>query len=65
MVSPGVIATDWAHKLSDGPAKDVAIVMSKGAIEPEAMAQAFAFALNQPAEVATNEVIVAPTNQGW
>ncbi|MEY9463960.1 SDR family oxidoreductase [Bradyrhizobium ottawaense] len=65
MVSPGVIDTDWSDKLRDGAAKDVAIDLSKQAIKPEAVAEAVAFALNQPPSVAINEVIVTPVDQAW
>ncbi|WP_267347058.1 SDR family oxidoreductase [Sphingomonas sp. GM_Shp_2] len=65
MVSPGVIDTGWPDKLRDGPAKDVAIELAKNAIKPEAVAEAVAFALNQPKGVAINEVIVAPVGQPW
>lgn len=65
MVSPGVIDTGWPNKLRDGQAKDVALDLSKQAIKPEAVAEAVAFALNQPAGVAINEIIVAPVDQPW
>ena len=65
MVSPGVIDTGWPHKLRDGKAKDVAVDLSKGSIKPEAVAEAVAFALNQPKGVAINEIIVAPVDQAW
>ncbi len=65
MVSPGVVGTGWPYKLRDGEAKNVAIDLSKQAIKPEAVAEAVAFALNQPPGVAINEVIVAPVDQAW
>lgn len=64
-VSPGVIDTGWSDKLPDGPAKDSAQSLNAVAIPPEAVADAVAFALNQPPGVAINEVIVAPTKQPW
>lgn len=65
MVSPGVIDTGWPQKLREGDAKDVAVDLAKGAIKPEAVAEAVAFALNQPEGVAINEIIVAPVDQAW
>jgi len=65
MVSPGVIDTGWPDKLRNGQAKDVATDLSKQAIKPEAVAEAVAFALNQPPGVAINEVIIAPVSQAW
>ncbi|EZP54349.1 Short-chain dehydrogenase/reductase SDR [Sphingomonas sp. RIT328] len=65
MVSPGVIDTGWPDKLRDGQAKGVALDLSKQAIKPEAVAEAVAFALNQPSGVAINEIIVAPVAQPW
>jgi NADP-dependent 3-hydroxy acid dehydrogenase YdfG len=37
--------------------------MYKGAIEAESIAQAIAFAIEQPANVAVNEMIIRPTHQ--
>lgn len=34
-------------------------------IEPNDMARAIAFAINEPSNVAVNELIVRPTNQEW
>lgn len=65
MVSPGVIDTGWPLKLRDGPAKDVALDLTKQAIGPESVAETVAFALNQPPGVAINEIIVAPVDQAW
>jgi NADP-dependent 3-hydroxy acid dehydrogenase YdfG len=65
MISPGVIDTGWPDKLDEGKAKDVAQDLATGAISPEAVANAVAFALNQPPEVSINDLIVAPTAQGW
>ena len=38
--------------------------MDKMAISPEAIARAIAFAIEQPADVDVNEIIIRPTAQG-
>lgn len=65
MVSPGVIDTGWTDKVSEGTAKDVATQLNDVAISPERVADAVAFALNQPADVTVNDVIIHPTRQMW
>ena len=65
MVSPGVIDTDWADKVSDGEGRKAATELNKDAIPPEAVADAVAYALDQPANVTVNDVVVHPTKQGW
>jgi NADP-dependent 3-hydroxy acid dehydrogenase YdfG len=65
MVSPGVIDTGWTDKVDNADGKKVAEQLVEAAITPEQVANAVAFALNQPADVAINEIIVAPTKQPW
>jgi NADP-dependent 3-hydroxy acid dehydrogenase YdfG len=65
MVSPGVIDTGWADRVNDETGKQRAQELSKGAISPAAIADAVAYALNQPADVSVGEIIVHPTRQDW
>jgi NADP-dependent 3-hydroxy acid dehydrogenase YdfG len=65
MVSPGVIDTGWADKVSDAEGRKAATELNKDAIPPEAVADAVAYALDQPANVTVNDVVIHPTKQGW
>lgn len=65
MVSPGVIDTGWTDKVGNKSGKNAAEQLNGIAITPEHVADAVAYALDQPAEVAINEIIVAPTKQPW
>jgi NADP-dependent 3-hydroxy acid dehydrogenase YdfG len=65
MVSPGVIDTGWADKVSDAEGRKAATELNKDAIPPEAVADAVAYALNQPANVTVNDVVIHPTTQAW
>ncbi|WP_306205212.1 SDR family oxidoreductase [Actinoplanes sp. RD1] len=55
-VSPGYVATDFAG----GPAG----TKPEWAMHPDAIAQAIAYAIDQPAEVDVNEIVIRPTAQG-
>lgn len=65
MVSPGVIDTGWADKVPDAEGRKAATELNRDAIPPEAVADAVAYALDQPANVTVNDVVVHPTKQGW
>lgn len=64
-VSPGVINTGWADKVSDPEGRKVAQELTKIAISPEDVASAVVYALNQPKNVTVNDLIVSPTRQNW
>ncbi|PLP96748.1 SDR family oxidoreductase [Cupriavidus pauculus] len=64
-VSPGVINTGWADKVTDPDGRKAAQELNKIAIKPEDVAGAVVFALNQPATVTINDLIVSPTRQDW
>lgn len=64
-ISPGVINTGWADKVTDPAGRKVAQELNKIAIAPEDVAAAVLYALNQPANVTINDVIVSPTKQNW
>ncbi|MEU4253009.1 SDR family oxidoreductase [Amycolatopsis sp. NPDC026612] len=64
LVSPGMIATDFIDGI---PEPDVRARLGETrdavAIPPEAIARAIAFAIEQPADVDVNEIVVRPTAQ--
>lgn len=64
-ISPGVIDTGWADKVSDPAGRKVAQELNKVAIAPDDVARAVIYALDQPANVTINDLIVSPTRQNW
>ncbi len=64
-VSPGFVHTDFADSMTE-PATRAAILEQRDriAIAPEAIARAIAFAIDEPADVDVNEIVVRPTAQG-
>jgi NADP-dependent 3-hydroxy acid dehydrogenase YdfG len=64
-VSPGFVHTDFADSMTD-PKTRAAIIEQRDriAIAPEAIARAIAFAIDEPADVDVNEIVVRPTAQG-
>ncbi|AIU89029.1 short-chain dehydrogenase [Pectobacterium odoriferum] len=64
-VSPGVINTGWADKVSDPEGRKAAQELNKIAISPDDVARAVVYALNQPENVTVNDLIVSPTTQNW
>ncbi|MFJ3949532.1 SDR family oxidoreductase [Streptomyces sp. Je 1-4] len=62
-VSPGVIATGFAEASSNSRVRAEITKMRDLAIPPDAIARAIAFAIEQPATVDVNEIVVRPTAQ--
>ncbi|MFI1676183.1 MULTISPECIES: SDR family oxidoreductase [unclassified Streptomyces] len=63
-VSPGVTATGFADASSNERVRaDIARMRDELAIPPVAIARAIAFAVEQPADVDVNEIVVRPTAQ--
>jgi NADP-dependent 3-hydroxy acid dehydrogenase YdfG len=63
-VSPGMTATGFAEASSNREVRaDITRMRDEFAIPPEAIARAIAFAVEQPAEVDVNEIVVRPTAQ--
>jgi NADP-dependent 3-hydroxy acid dehydrogenase YdfG len=64
-VSPGFVHTGFAESMTD-PKTRAAILEQRDriAIAPEAIARAIAFAIDEPADVDVNEIVVRPTAQG-
>jgi NADP-dependent 3-hydroxy acid dehydrogenase YdfG len=64
IVSPGFVRTSFAEASPNADVRaHIAASRDKLAIPPEAIARAIAFAIEQPAEVDVNEIIVRPTAQ--
>jgi NADP-dependent 3-hydroxy acid dehydrogenase YdfG len=64
-VSPGVISTGWHDKVTDPEGRSAAQELVGIAIAPERVAEAVAYALDQPADVTVNDIVVSPTRQNW
>ncbi|MEU8034491.1 SDR family oxidoreductase [Streptomyces sp. NPDC049099] len=63
-VSPGVVGTDFAGASTNPQVRaQITDMRDRIAIPPEAIAQAIAFAIEQPATVDVNEIVVRPTAQ--
>ncbi|MFE6177014.1 SDR family oxidoreductase [Streptomyces sp. NPDC056464] len=63
-VSPGVVGTDFAEASTNPQVREqITEMRDQIAIPPEAIAQAVAFAVEQPATVDVNEIVVRPTAQ--
>jgi NADP-dependent 3-hydroxy acid dehydrogenase YdfG len=60
-ISPGVVATELGNDISDPGTKSFLTELRKAALTPDAIARAIAYAVEQPDDVAVNEVIVRPT----
>ncbi|MGW0657106.1 SDR family oxidoreductase [Streptomyces umbrinus] len=64
-ISPGVIDTGWADKVTDPTGRKAAQELNTIAISPEAIADAVVYALDQPADVTVNDLIISSTRQNW
>ncbi|MEU4796708.1 SDR family oxidoreductase [Streptomyces sp. NPDC023327] len=64
-ISPGVIDTGWADKVTDPAARKAAQELNTIAISPQAIADAIVYALDQPADVTVNDLVISPTRQNW
>ncbi|MEU8703693.1 SDR family oxidoreductase [Streptomyces sp. NPDC048565] len=64
MVSPGYVATDFIGSVPDAELRArMSESMDEIAIPPAAVARAIRFAIEQPADVDVNEIVVRPTAQ--
>ncbi|MFJ9965281.1 SDR family oxidoreductase [Streptomyces avermitilis] len=64
LVTPGMIGTDFVDGIASPEVRARLTESRDGiAIPPDAIARAIAFAIEQPAEVDVNEVVVRPTAQ--
>ncbi|MFG2646820.1 SDR family oxidoreductase [Streptomyces sp. NPDC048436] len=64
-ISPGVIDTGWADKVTDPAGRRAAQELNTIAISPESIADAVVYALDQPADVTVNDLVISPTRQNW
>jgi NADP-dependent 3-hydroxy acid dehydrogenase YdfG len=64
-ISPGVIDTGWADKVNDPTGKQAAQELNQVAISPQSVADAIVYALDQPANVTINDLVISPTRQNW
>ncbi|ANY67167.1 oxidoreductase [Paenibacillus sp. BIHB 4019] len=63
IISPGMVKSELPESITDTDFKPVIEKMYEGAIEAESIARAIAFAIEQPSDVAINEMIIRPTHQ--
>jgi NADP-dependent 3-hydroxy acid dehydrogenase YdfG len=63
IISPGAITTELPDHISDEATKENLMPAYAQAIGPDAIARAVRFAIEQPADVDVNEIIVRPTAQ--
>ncbi|PIH61495.1 SDR family oxidoreductase [Paenibacillus sp. LK1] len=61
LVSPGVTESELAESISDDEARELMKDYRRISIPAEAIAQSILYAINQPAEVDVNEIVVRPT----
>lgn len=61
LVSPGVTESELADTISDEEARDLMKEYRRISIPASAIAQSILYAINQPAEVDVNEMVVRPT----
>ncbi|ESR24097.1 SDR family oxidoreductase [Lutibaculum baratangense] len=64
IVSPGVVATELGHDITDPDVASALQEWRKKSLTPDAIARAIRFAVEQPDGVDINEVIVRPTAAG-
>ena len=65
IISPGFVRTNFADSVTNPEVKaKLAESRDKFAMPPDAIARAIAFAIEQPADIDVNEIIIRPTAQG-
>jgi NADP-dependent 3-hydroxy acid dehydrogenase YdfG len=60
IISPGVVATELGHDITDPAAAGALQQFRQSALTPDAIARAIRFAVEQPDDVDVNEIIVRP-----
>jgi short-subunit dehydrogenase len=64
IISPGFVHTDFAESMTNPEVKaQIVGIRDKMATPPDAIARAIAFAIEQPANVDVNEIVIRPTAQ--
>lgn len=61
LVSPGVTESELAESITDNEAKELMKTYRRNALPASAIARAIVYAIEQPAEVDVNELVVRPT----
>lgn len=61
IISPGVVESELAHTISDPETKAMIEDFRAVALTPDAIARGIAYAIDQPADVDVNEIIIRPT----
>ena len=61
LISPGVVATELGHDITDPAVATALVGWRKKALSPNAIARAIRYAVEQPEGVDINEVMVRPT----
>ncbi|MFF2554583.1 SDR family oxidoreductase [Nocardia sp. NPDC058058] len=62
-ISPGVVTSELADSITESGAAQAMRAYRAHAITPDAIAAAISYAIDQPADVDVNEIIVRPTRQ--
>lgn len=62
-ISPGAVATELTSKISDPETAKGVDEMYEMAIDADAIARAITYAIEQPADVDVNEIVIRPTKQ--
>ncbi|MDQ0202212.1 SDR family oxidoreductase [Neobacillus ginsengisoli] len=63
IISPGAVTTELTNSITDMDLKPGIDKIYEGAIDAESIARAIDFAIEQPSDVAVNEMIIRPTSQ--
>lgn len=61
VISPGVVTSELADSISDDSAREAMKSFRRVALEPDAIARAVVYAIEQPADVDVSEIVVRPT----
>ena len=64
IISPGVVESELAHTISDPATRAMIEDFRKVALTPDAIARGIAYAIEQPADVDVNELVIRPTAGG-
>ena len=62
-VSPGVVESELAESITDADAAAAMQTYRADSIPPDAIARAIAYAIDEPAEVDVNELVIRPARQ--
>ena len=62
-VSPGVVESELAESITDPTAAEAMQEYRADSIPPDAIARAISYAIDEPADVDVNELIIRPARQ--